>query len=494
MANSRPSSPYTQAVNTTTVPPSTTRPRFPPGAFPPPIDFANNSSDFPYSPTTPGYQFPGGFSSNHAPPSSAPPTPNPSRDTPQPLSPLPIRASTIGTPDELDRKLPVASDLAYHPASLFGHGSNSQPPSTPSPLGFPTGSSSFGPESAANRPADDISRLLPHSDAPHTISPSGSIDDHALRSPSLSSHSSSAAAPTAICAACRLPVTAQFVRALGTVYHLDCFRCKDCNTVVASKFFPIEGQDGRQYPLCERDYFGRLNLICAKCGMALRGSYITACNNKYHVEHFTCSVCPTLFGPHDSYYEHETDVYCHFHYSTRFATKCVGCSSAILKQFVEINRNMRDECWHPECYMIHKFWNVKVVSRPVSITSLPEPAYILEEQNETPHSLKEKQQKMEQQVYRIWTHLSSFEESSAACISDMLRHVSAGQYVDAICMAEKFILHVEVLFAAIDDLESYFSKLNVKGNRLARAPIRSSLLIIVTYRHVARQRSPYALP
>jgi len=77
-------------------------------------------------------------------------------------------------------------------------------------------------------------------------------------------------------------------------------------------------------------------------------------DKKYHVEHFTCSLCPTLFGPQDSYYEHDGDVYCHFHYSTRFATKCAGCSSAILKQFVEINRNMKDECWHPECYMINK--------------------------------------------------------------------------------------------------------------------------------------------
>lgn len=27
------------------------------------------------------------------------------------------------------------------------------------------------------------------------------------------------------CAACGLPMTGQFVRALGGVYHLDCFRC-----------------------------------------------------------------------------------------------------------------------------------------------------------------------------------------------------------------------------------------------------------------------------
>ncbi|KAF9530355.1 hypothetical protein CPB83DRAFT_763198 [Crepidotus variabilis] len=260
-----------------------------------------------------------------------------------------------------------------------------------------------------------------------------------------------------------------FVRALGSVFHLNCFKCMDCGEVVASKFFPIDVPNSKQQPLCERDYFRRLNLICAKCGMALRGSYITACNKKFHVEHFTCSLCSTLFGPQDSYYEHDGDVYCHFHYSTRFATKCAGCNSAILKQFVEINRNMRDECWHPECYMINKFWNVKVTSRrPTSAAEIEggtqePPAYVEEEARDNPTSLREKQVRMEQQVYRIWTVLSAFEESSAACISDMLRQVSNGAYLDAIRMAEKFILHVEVLFGAIDDLEFHFATMNMKG-------------------------------
>lgn len=70
---------------------------------------------------------------------------------------------------------------------------------------------------------------------------------------------------------------------------------------------------------------------------------------------------------------------------------------------------------------------------------------------------------MEQQVYRIWTVLSAFEESSAACISDMLRQVSNGAYLEAIRMAEKFILHVEVLFATIDDLEYKFASSKHKG-------------------------------
>ena len=48
-------------------------------------------------------------------------------------------------------------------------------------------------------------------------------------------------------------------------------------------------------------------------------------DKKYHVQHFTCSCCSTLFGPQDSYYEHQNaqgiDVYCHYHYSTRCAQK-----------------------------------------------------------------------------------------------------------------------------------------------------------------------------
>lgn len=45
---------------------------------------------------------------------------------------------------------------------------------------------------------------------------------------------------------------------------------------MAQKFFPVE-EGALQYPLCERDYFARLDLICAKCDKALRSSYITAC-------------------------------------------------------------------------------------------------------------------------------------------------------------------------------------------------------------------------
>ncbi|EGN96591.1 hypothetical protein SERLA73DRAFT_170041 [Serpula lacrymans var. lacrymans S7.3] len=415
-------------------------------------------------------------------PFSAPPT-NAARIPERPH--FPTRASTVSSTHDFGRNnLATKQDFGQHAHSEdLNHGASARFDNAsmhgslqgPSPAFLsasrPTtpGSSSQNVHPSSSSRSNGSHRRL--SGASYSSVHSGSSDSSAPGKVGGPATSTSSATSTnissSICSACGNPMQGAFVRALGTVYHLNCFKCMDCGDVVASKFFPIDGPDNKQQPLCERDYFRRLNLICAKCGLALRGSYITACNKKYHVEHFTCSICPTLFGPQDSYYEHDGDVYCHFHYSTRFATKCAGCSSAILKQFVEINRNSRDECWHPECYMINKFWNVKVVSRrpnsAIAEGGESEPPYVEEEQKETSISLKEKQVRMEQLVYRIWTVLSAFEESSAACISDMLRQVSNGQYLDAIRMAEKFILHVEVLFGTIDDLEYYFSRLNMKG-------------------------------
>jgi len=131
----------------------------------------------------------------------------------------------------------------------------------------------------------------------------------------------------AFCGQCGNVVHGQFVRAMGKVYHLDCFRCKvgsasdctcleadtqDCGKVVAQKFFPVEEAEG-MYPLCERDYFARLDLICAKCDRALRSSYITACgkltvllktspnsqvtnttSSTSHAQNVTCCLDPTI--------------------------------------------------------------------------------------------------------------------------------------------------------------------------------------------------------
>lgn len=70
----------------------------------------------------------------------------------------------------------------------------------------------------------------------------------------------------------------------------------------------------------------------------------------------------------------------------------------------------------------------------------------------------------------------------------MLRQVSNGQYLDAIRMAEKFILHVEVLFGAIDDLEYHSARLNLKGGCMAHISCTVSLMLLQGMSHVREAR------
>lgn len=98
-----------------------------------------------------------------------------------------------------------------------------------------------------------------------------------------------------------------------------------------------------------------------------------------------------------------------------------------------------------------------------NIHSSESAAYIQEEAEYNAVTLKERQMNLEALAYRIWTQLSAFQECAAACGSVTLRHVSNEMYTDAIGAAEKLVLHVEVLFAVIDELEAGFTAAAVGG-------------------------------
>ncbi|UNI15065.1 Rho-type GTPase activating protein Rga1 [Purpureocillium takamizusanense] len=321
-------------------------------------------------------------------------------------------------------------------------------------------------QNGGRKTPDSLYRLKPTGSAPNTSAPppAGWTDEQpprrsGERNRSRQRNGRTASGQMRICKKCGEPLTGQFVRALDGTFHLDCFKCRDCGDIVASKFFPADDENGEgQYPLCETDYFRRLGLLCYQCGGALRGSYITALDRKYHVDHFTCSLCATIFGAQDSYYEHDGNVYCHYHYSTQHAQKCNGCQTAILKQFVEIFRNGQNQHWHPECYMIHKFWNVRLGQAADVPPVAPEADAPVKRE-----LIREEEERMEEKVYRIWSVLSTFEESSAACISDMLLHVSNGAYVDGVLVAKRFIWHVEVLFQSADRLDAMVLSHSEKG-------------------------------
>lgn len=103
--------------------------------------------------------------------------------------------------------------------------------------------------------------------------------------------------------------------------------------------------------------------------------------------------------------------------------------------------------------MIHKFWSVRLSPSkdPAQIEQVSEEDASHEERVR----VREEEEKMEQKTFNIWSILSAFEEASAACISDMLLHVSNGMYMEGVLVAKKFINHVELLFTALDQLDTY---------------------------------------
>jgi hypothetical protein len=110
--------------------------------------------------------------------------------------------------------------------------------------------------------------------------------------------------------------------------------------------------------------------------------------------------------------------------------------------------------------MIHKFWNVRLAptGQPLEYPQVEEDAT-----DEERNRIREEEDLMEEKVYRIWSILSTFEESSAACISDMLLHVSNGAYIEGVLVAKRFIEHVQILFSGIDQLAGFIKAQGIKG-------------------------------
>ncbi|CDK25929.1 unnamed protein product [Kuraishia capsulata CBS 1993] len=268
-----------------------------------------------------------------------------------------------------------------------------------------------------------------------------------------------------LCKNCGEPIVGTLVRAMGNTYHVDCFHCHDCGNQCSNKFFAADIQDPvtketKEVPLCEFDYFRRIDLICHTCQKAIRGPYITALNRKFHPEHFSCEVCHQVFDAED-YYEYDNAIYCHYHYSKLYASHCEACNSAILKQYVELWRGGRQQQWHPECFMVHKFWGVTITAESIGNVNvqLPKNSKKLSDTEMPPSKLFEIEQKIEEITMAIWLTLSAFEESAASCISDMLYHASVGNKIRGLRATGKLILKIECLFKALDALSQLSNSL-----------------------------------
>ncbi|CAB1353970.1 unnamed protein product [Coregonus sp. 'balchen'] len=89
------------------------------------------------------------------------------------------------------------------------------------------------------------------------------------------------------CGGCARAILENYISALNSLWHPECFVCRECFTpFVNGSFFEHEGQ-----PYCEGHYHERRGSLCSGCQKPITGRCITAMAKKFHPEHFVCAFC-----------------------------------------------------------------------------------------------------------------------------------------------------------------------------------------------------------
>ncbi|CAH2074550.1 unnamed protein product, partial [Iphiclides podalirius] len=108
------------------------------------------------------------------------------------------------------------------------------------------------------------------------------------------------------CGGCSKPIMENYISALNTQWHPDCFVCKECREPFhGGSFFEHEGQ-----PYCETHYHGKRGSLCAGCHKPIAGRCITAMFRKFHPEHFVCAFCLRQLNK-GTFKEQNDKPYCH---------------------------------------------------------------------------------------------------------------------------------------------------------------------------------------
>uniref|UniRef100_A0AAR5Q693 LIM zinc-binding domain-containing protein n=1 Tax=Dendroctonus ponderosae TaxID=77166 RepID=A0AAR5Q693_DENPD len=126
------------------------------------------------------------------------------------------------------------------------------------------------------------------------------------------------------CAYCNGPILDKCVTALEKTWHMDHFFCAQCG-----KQFGEDGFHEREgKPYCRDDYFDMFAPKCGACNRAIMENYISALNTQWHPDCFVCRDCrqPFIGG---SFFDHEGQPYCETHYHLKRGSLCAGCHKPI---------------------------------------------------------------------------------------------------------------------------------------------------------------------
>ncbi|CAH01041.1 GTPase-activating protein LRG1 [Kluyveromyces lactis] len=283
--------------------------------------------------------------------------------------------------------------------------------------------------------------------------------------------SKSSPRPTRQCADCKKPIHSNALKALGSHYHENCLVCYDCGAICKPKYFPYDLPDSKETVLlCQKHYFTRNNLLCSVCKEPLSGIYFNTFGKLYDEQHFCCSLCGEKCKV-DECFHHYDNLYCKYHFLKYLSRRCEGCGYPISDQYIEFQKGDKMECWHTECYGIHKYWHVTISPEDFGLPNLK--VYRIEEynaENDNHPDLKEMDCNIltfNKTLSKIWTVLYRFEEETANCVSDMFQYLTGLDQNNGLDASALLVLKVSCLLKAIDSLDTlriYQTKLSFSAN------------------------------
>ncbi|CDO94115.1 unnamed protein product [Kluyveromyces dobzhanskii CBS 2104] len=116
------------------------------------------------------------------------------------------------------------------------------------------------------------------------------------------------------------------------------------------------------------------------------------------------------------------------------------------------------ECWHTECYGIHKYWHVTISPEDFGLPNLK--MYNIEEHTRNSDKgldlidMDNNILTFNATLSKIWTVLYRFEEETANCVSDMFQYLTGLDQNNGLQASALLVLKVSCLLKAIDSLDS----------------------------------------
>nr|XP_020753194.1 zyxin [Odocoileus virginianus texanus] len=155
------------------------------------------------------------------------------------------------------------------------------------------------------------------------------------------------------CGRCHQPLARSqpAVRALGHLFHITCFTCRQCEQQLqGQQFYSLEGA-----PYCEGCYTDTLEK-CNTCGQPITDRMLRATGKAYHPQCFTCVVCACPLEGTSFIVDQANRPHCVPDYHKQYAPRCSVCAEPIMPEpgreetvrVVALDKNFHMKCYKCE--------------------------------------------------------------------------------------------------------------------------------------------------